>query len=197
MKRDFMQCQEVTALSGAYLDDELDGQTTDAVRAHLTHCAECAAFYRSEAAWDAELRHSLNRPAKTESLWVVEEAFAIDQFASQARRSHGDAPFGWARANWSACWRELLWPSPSYYLGLAAVWLVLLALWPDAVEPLIVPTAGPVQLSIESRQLLREQRRVLSEMLTLPESPIPTPPSPGGIQPRSEHKVLSTSIRSV
>ena len=53
-----MTCDDVERLGGAYLDGELDAAGADALEAHVSTCAECAARQRSREALSATLRRA-------------------------------------------------------------------------------------------------------------------------------------------
>lgn len=88
------------------------------------------------------------------------------------------------RTSW---WRELLWPCPQAWGGLAAVWLIILTLNFAMREPRIeMAKAAPP--SPEVVAALREQRRLYLELAGMPmnESPaIPKSATPG---PSSQHQ---------
>ena len=91
-------------------------------------------------------------------------------------------PRGW--------WRELLWPCPAAWAGLAAAWVVILGLHLLAgAEPRAARETSLVQALPEGQALMAEQRRLYAEMLA------PAPPGPGPARaepadrPRSQRPV--------
>jgi hypothetical protein len=179
-----MKCSEVKELIGLCLDSELDPRGAQEMRRHLEQCPDCAKLCRAEQALDAALRSKLQPASPTASLWQAEEAFVAKAFPRRDREGvpRADA----ARAIWSFC-RQLLWPNPAYYAGLAVIWLFLLALSP-ATPGRATQAAAPRQgLSAQSRLVLLEQRRELRELLDSPE-PAPQPRPQKTLAPRSERK---------
>ena len=91
-------------------------------------------------------------------------------------------------------WRELLWPCPQAWAGLAAVWGVILVLnlaSRDPVEAAKTSKAAPAPKLLIA---LREHRRLLAELIgstTVLESPKPFEP-----RPRSEisHPIVSVQL---
>lgn len=86
-------------------------------------------------------------------------------------------------------WRELLWPCPQAWAGLAAVWLVIVAVNFVSRDSLAVREAR--KAAPESRNLLlalKEQEQLLME-LTGPPPPQPAEkPKPMIPQPRSQRR---------
>ena len=111
-----------------------------------------------------------------------------DEILSAARESRAtDGARHAARpASPPAGLRQLLWPSPVAWAGLAAVWLTLagmnLALRePSPSTPRLSPRAAP-QLILA----WKEQARLLSELLNTPKLPVAERPEPGAPRPRSQ-----------
>ena len=83
-------------------------------------------------------------------------------------------------------WRELIQPFRPVWLGLAATWLVILALNLDTAHPRQSAAAGSATPRPEVWAVLREQRQLLAQLLDLPEPPAPALPQPA--RPRSERR---------
>jgi hypothetical protein len=83
---------------------------------------------------------------------------------------------------------SLLWPHPTAWAGLAAVWLVILGinLATRETQPLMAKHASPV--SPQVFMAYREQERLLAELLGPREAPVAEPPKPVAPQPRSERR---------
>ena len=87
------------------------------------------------------------------------------------------------------CLRELLWPVPQAWAGLAALWLVILGVNFATREPssqnLVhrVPPPSP-----QLRQLLRQQEQLLAELVGPPEGPEAHRFKPAAPQPRSQRR---------
>jgi hypothetical protein len=89
-------------------------------------------------------------------------------------------------------WRELIWPCRRTWAGLAAVWLAIFVLNHSEMEgnrAALAKTSVPRE---EMRFALREQRRVLEEIVN---PALPTvmaePPRRPNNQPRSEHRAIA------
>jgi hypothetical protein len=87
-----------------------------------------------------------------------------DEILDAARRVAGaqpstlnPQPFLW--------WRELLWPCPQAWVGLAAVWAVILVLNVASHETIEVAGRRAAPLSRELIMALQEQRRLFSELI--------------------------------
>ena len=84
-------------------------------------------------------------------------------------------------------WRQWLWPSPLAWMGLAAIWVLLLIvqLTPPARQRRIALAPPPAALPVEQERSILEQRRELARLLDLPVQPAPVRgPAPAG--PRSD-----------
>ncbi len=93
------------------------------------------------------------------------------------------------RVMFAKTWQELIWPSRRAWTGIAALWVLLLAvnLMLKAASPGV-----PAARSIHSPDLVRayeEQRRVLAELLA-PVNPPPAASARPLPHPRSERPVL-------
>jgi hypothetical protein len=78
-------------------------------------------------------------------------------------------------------WRELFWPCPQAWAGLAAVWLVVLLFNLASRDPVRVANASKPAPKPEFFVALREHRRQLAELIGTPfpvEAPKPFEPRP-------------------
>ena len=78
-------------------------------------------------------------------------------------------------------WRELLWPCPQAWAGLAAVWVLILALNSVTREPARSARSPNAPRAPEVLMALREHRRLLAELIGSPtaaEQPKPFEPRP-------------------
>ncbi len=81
----------------------------------------------------------------------------------------------------------VLWPHPSAWAGLAAAWVVILALYLSGRDAPTHRLTGTLATSApQVRQLLREQERILAELIEPNDSAEIRPPVQGSPQPRSE-----------
>ena len=80
-----------------------------------------------------------------------------------ARRAggHQPPPLNSQPTSW---WRELLWPCPQAWAGLAAAWVLILALNVATREPVQVATAQSTPPAREVLMALKERRRWLTEL---------------------------------
>jgi len=81
-------------------------------------------------------------------------------------------------------WRELLWPCPQAWAGLAAVWAVVFVLNVASRDPVQVATISKSAPAPEILIALREHRRLLAELIGLP--PVAEAPKPFEPRPRSD-----------
>ena len=78
-------------------------------------------------------------------------------------------------------WRELLWPCPQAWAGLAAVWVLILALNSVTREPARAAQSPNTPRAPEVLMALRDHRRLLAELIesqTSAEAPKPFVPRP-------------------
>src|SRR5438128_8423589 len=82
--------------------------------------------------------------------------------------------------------RELLWPCPQAWAGLAAAWVLILALNAATREPVRVANSAGAPPAREVLMALKEQKRLLRELI---ESPMPVEsPKRFVPRPRSERR---------
>ena len=183
-----MKCDEIQTLRGPYLDSELDARTSLDIAEHLKTCPACARLFAEEEKLDARLMAGLNRGARTAVLWEqLEREVAAVSSASRLRlgqRRSAERRYGLV-AQLRAGWERSRWA----WTGLAAVWVVILALdftarEPDA--PLVarqdVPSPSEMRLALKQKQLLMAELAVTSEP-TPADKPKPAPPSPRSDRP--------------
>jgi len=164
-----MNCIQTQELLGPYLDSELDARTVQEIRAHLVECDECANLYQAEERFNRVVSTALGRETKDGAFWAHEEAF-ITRSSAPGRQSA--MPPLRARVVASP-WVELLWPTPKYYLALAAIWLALLVgNWSSSVPFTQRAVQQPLRAAA-SRLDLAEQHRQLRELLGLVEPNTP------------------------
>jgi len=113
-----------------------------------------------------------------------------DEILGAARAGHRLqlSTFGFQRSSW---WRELLWPCPQAWAGLAAVWMLILAMNAASREPM---AAAGSRTSLHLRELiaaLQEQRRLFSELI---ETSAPDKPPGNAPQPRSDIPPVTIAV---
>ncbi len=92
------------------------------------------------------------------------------------------------QAGWRVWLERLSWPAPCAWAGLAAAWMVILALNVATHEP-----AAPAQYASQgqptspaARELLREQQHLFAELTEPRERRLTDRPKPAVLSPRSE-----------
>jgi anti-sigma factor RsiW len=170
-----MKCDEVQTLHGPYLDSELDAKNSLEIQQHLKTCPGCARFFAEVEKLDARLMAGLNRGPRTAAVWGQIEGSVVAA-ASSASCPRPPAPVtqpvGWPAvlaalgAQLRAGWQVSRWA----WSGLAAVWVVILALNLAAREldaPLAagqgVPSASELRFAVKQKQLLMADLAFTSE----------------------------------
>ena len=102
----------------------------------------------------------------------------------EAARRAGDPQLSAINPQPDAWWRELLWPCPQAWVGLAALWVLILALNAATREPVQVATAQSTPPAREVLMALKERRRLLAELAGSPAQV--EPQKPLAPRPRSE-----------
>src|SRR6266540_6689104 len=87
-------------------------------------------------------------------------------------------------------WRELLWPCPQAWAGLAAVWVAILLLTAAAGRPAAVANHQAALPSLELRLALQEQKRLLVELV----GPVIAAGPPPKFVPRPRSELLPRTI---
>ncbi len=179
-----MKCEDLLPLQGAYLDSELDAKTSLEIQQHLATCPDCARSFSADANLEARIVGSLKRGQRTAALWEqIEQRITTAAGAeSRPRRTERSSiPVTW--------WRELLWPNPQAWAGLAALWVMMLVISLFAHEPATVAGAQKAtQPSPQLRQLLREQKQMLAELGGVAEQLGAERPGRVAPQPRSQKR---------
>lgn len=83
-------------------------------------------------------------------------------------------------------WRELLWPNPAVWAGLAAAWVVVFALNMASSQELPTTVATTPAPSPEVLQALNQQKQLFAELIHSSELPSVETPKPFLPRPRSE-----------
>ena len=130
--------------------------------------------------FEQELRRQPRRAIPSE--WRAEILEAA--YASRRDPASGFAP----HTTGGPWWRKWLWPCPQAWAGLAAVWVILVALHIAASS---APPSTPMQFRDSEKQMaVAAQRRELARLLDVPADPGPSSKAtvPG---PRSESTPIS------
>jgi hypothetical protein len=156
---------------------------------HLAVCSGCRDYYNEIMALAAPLAGWEKDFAQIEPTQTMRRRWAG---AVQASAAEAAAREPLLKYVWRNVWRELIWPSRRAWAGLAALWLVLLAVnarlsdHPVQMAGARSPSAADIMLSWE------EQTRLLAE-LTQPaivhSAPVNPPAAPANPpRPRSARK---------
>ena len=183
-----MKCDQVQTLHGPYLDSELDAKTSLEFAQHLKACPACARLFAEAQKLEAQMAAGLNRGPRTAALWEQIEREVVSASSGSRLRTpaHTSQPAGWPgilgtlgarfRAGWQAS--RLVWA------GLAAVWVVILALnfagrEPDAqlVAEQAAPSASEMRFAVKQKQLLMAELAMTAEPAPAAK-PKAAPPSP-------------------
>jgi hypothetical protein len=90
-------------------------------------------------------------------------------------------------------WQELVWPSRRIWAGIAAVWVVIIALRMTEPGTAVQATAGFAPQTMVA--VLSEQRRELAQLLGENSVPQPAlPPQPLPQRPRSERRANAVAV---
>ncbi len=189
-----MKCDEVQTLQGAYIDSELDARTTLDVQQHLAACPACARAFAEEQKLEARITAGLKQGRRTEVLWARIEG---ELAGRDVRRTSMSASSGWFAAlgtlgaRFQASWQTARWA----WAGLAAAWVVILALDLSAREPQALrmagnqlPPAADVRFAVKQRELLMADLVVLSEPAPAAKTE-PVRPSPRSERPEGNLNV--------
>jgi len=98
------------------------------------------------------------------------------------------------RAQPTTWWRELFWPCPQAWAGLAAAWVVILVIHFSSAEPTesIAKTAAPS--SPQEILVLKEQKQMMAALMETFDQPPGEPPKPYVPRPKSECRMESVMV---
>lgn len=188
-----MNCQEIRSLRELYQDSELEATTSLEIERHLQSCPECARRFAVEAQFETQLSAALHQGSRTEDLWARIEQSLVRPPERQGTASSGSHPAGEFGAV-VAWWRAWLWPNPQFYLGLAAVWALMLAVNWTTHEPPLRVKHKTAPMTSETRTALTEQRRELAELLDLSVASLPELKPPEST-PHSERQLRDNRLK--
>ncbi|MCD6049861.1 MAG: hypothetical protein K0Q55_1264 [Verrucomicrobia bacterium] len=113
------------------------------------------------------------------AVWRAEILSAAQEAVAQAEPVKPLVPVSW--------WRELLWPCPQAWAGLAAVWVVIFGLnWANNRPAEGQTLMARRELTPEERMAFIEQQRLLASLLEAQVVVSPPPPAEKIHPPRSE-----------
>src|SRR5260221_11867412 len=75
-------------------------------------------------------------------------------------------------------WRELFWPCPQAWAGLAAVWVVILAIHFLSAEPAEAVAKTTTPPSPQEMMVLKEQKQMMAKLMETFDQPAGEPPKP-------------------
>jgi len=159
---------------------------TEAVEKHIATCPDCRAY-------DAEIK-TVTAPIETwrENFASLQPSPAARQLWARAIEAPGRK--GAARQltlvealhDW---WREMIWPWRRIWMGLAAVWVVILAGNISLHSPARALAAKSPPLSREMILSFKDQQKILADLLD-PQAPESDPPKRFLPKPRTENVVI-------
>jgi len=189
MNRSFHPCRRRRREICLFAAGALPEQDRPEMERHLATCSPCRNYYNEIKALATPLTGWEKNFALFEPTQAMRSRWAR---AVQASAAEGAAREPLLKEVWRNVWRELIWPSRRAWVGLAALWLVLLAVnarlsdHPMQMAGARSPSAADILLSWE------EQTRLLAE-LTQPamvhSAPVNPPAAPANPPlPRSARK---------
>lgn len=188
-----MKCEEVQTLHGPYLDSELDAKTTLEIEQHLAACPACARTFAEAEKLEARMTAGLSQGLRTAVLWEqIEREVAAASSASRLRPpAHVSQPVGGQSvlatlgARFRAGWQTSRWA----WAGLAAVWVMILALDFAAREPDASLMAAQEAPSVSEMRFALKQKQLLMAELAINSEPAPAnKPKPALPSPRSDRR---------
>ncbi len=155
---------------------------------HLAGCSGCRNYYSEIKALAAPLAGWEKNFAQIEATQAMRHRWAGAVQASGVITGRREPLLKNIRRN---VWRELIWPCRRAWVGLAALWLVLLAVNARLSDHAVQLAGGRSSAASEIMQSWEEQTRILAE-LTQPGAvfaPVKAPAAPPNTpRPRSERK---------
>jgi len=93
-----------------------------------------------------------------------------------------------------AWWRELFWPCLQAWAGLAAVWVVILAIHFISAEPVEAVAKTTMPPSPQEIMVLKEQKQMMAKLIETFDQPAGEPPKPYVPRPKSECRMESVMV---
>jgi predicted anti-sigma-YlaC factor YlaD len=161
----------------------LGGAEKAGLESHLAACQECRDYYAALTTLTAPLADW------EESLSAIEATPAARmRWAGAVREAAVSSAVRPSRlANvWQSFWRELIWPSRYAWTGMAALWVLMLAVNGRISDRPIIEAGAHSSSPREMMQAWEEQNRILAE-LAQPSFVAPAAP-PNVPRPRSQRE---------
>lgn len=169
---------------------------------HLAACSDCRIYYREIktlaaplAGWEKNFAH-IEPTQAMRNRWAgavqESEGRAGNPLPAAARKAARTecAPYHPGLAH--SVWRELIWPCRRAWVGLAALWLVLLAVNVRLSDHPMQMAGGRSSSASDMMQSWEAQTRLMAELTQPPvaySSPVKPPIAPANLpRPRSERK---------
>jgi hypothetical protein len=165
---------------------------TSKLRAHLAECADCRKYYdemvllaKPLAGWETNFAHV--EPTRDAQIrW--EKAIQAAADVNQRKHPVGELTFAATLANAiRLSFLELVWRCRQVWTGLAAVWVVILAVNFSARDTELVARKSPPPTR-ETILAWRQQERLLAELIGPNEPHVAQPPKPFSPRPSSERR---------
>lgn len=142
--------------------------------------------HENPASFESELRRaSLRKPP---AAWREEILRAATEAQASPQRWAG--PGAAVPPPWR--WRDVFWPCPQAWLGLAAVWVIIVFLRVAGGENPSEPSPVAAVPSPEMLAVLREERRALEEFINPAPATAAAPPKEPAPKPRGQ---LQSGVR--
>jgi len=94
----------------------------------------------------------------------------------------------------SVWWRELFWPCPQAWAGLAAAWVVILLIHFSSAERTESVAKTTTPPSPQEMMVLKEQKQMLAKLMEPFDQPAGEPPKPYVPRPKSECRMESVVV---
>ncbi|HKW31176.1 MAG TPA: hypothetical protein VJT54_17765 [Verrucomicrobiae bacterium] len=162
------------------------------LRVHLANCADCRKYHdemvslaKPLADWETNFAHVEPSP-ETRIRWAKAVQVAAD--VNRRKRPVRELTFAATLGNAVRLpFRELIWPCRRIWMGLAAVWVVILAVNFSAHDTELVAGKSPPPTP-EMILTFRQQERLLAELIGPNEPRVAVPPKPFSPRPSSERQ---------
>ena len=122
-----MKCEEIQNLYDLFEDKELNLECRVQIEIHLAQCIVCQQFYRMQKEYIKILGENSEKRVLSSKWWQSEKLVIKEAFRSSQKHLIMAKPgFILRIKQYLPVWKSLLWPKPSYYVGMVIVWFGLL-----------------------------------------------------------------------